>query len=236
MNPEHPIPRRGGPRKAGTTRTPAADPQRGPRRPKQARSRRTRQNILRAAIACFELHGYDGATTAAIAARAGVGVGTVYSYFENKRAILLEIVEDVLVPFNQAVVERLDPKKAGVDDPRATTRTLIDLIFEAQHLSPGMRRVLWERYFKDPEVREQVESVWARTREAVRAFLDELDRRGLLREIDVASATHVIHNAVQWNAWRAYEDGDPERTRAVAASTLDMISRFVFADDDDSRS
>ena len=47
---------------------------RGVRKPQQARSRRTRERILEAAVECFEASGYDQTTTAAIAARAGTAV------------------------------------------------------------------------------------------------------------------------------------------------------------------
>ena len=62
--------------------------------PQQARSRRTRQRILDAAIESFETLGYDETTTAEIAREAGLAIGSVYDYFRDKRAILLEILRD----------------------------------------------------------------------------------------------------------------------------------------------
>jgi len=161
-----------------------------------------------------------------------VGVGTVYSYFENKRDILLEIIRDATAPISETVIEHLDPTHWIGGDPRAATRLLIDLIFHTQDLTPGMRRVMWERYFKDPDVFAVCEAIWARTRDAIKVFLDEVERAGQLRAIDRESATHVIQNAVQWNATRAFADGHPARIDACAEATADMISRFVFRDPD----
>jgi hypothetical protein len=59
--------------RAARPRAPALP--RGIRTPQQARSRRTRERILAAAVAAFEAGGYDETTTAAIARRAGIGVG-----------------------------------------------------------------------------------------------------------------------------------------------------------------
>ena len=202
------------------------------RRPQQARARQTRARILTAAIACFEEAGYDLTTTSGIAAEAGIAVGTVYSYFENKREILLEIVAHTMAEVARTVIEHLEPARWEDADPRRTTRSLIDLIFHTQNLRPGMQRVVWERYFKDPDVRAAIEAIWARTREAIKLFLDAVERDGQLRDIDRESATHVIQNAVQWNASRAFATGDPARIDAYAHATADMISRFVFVDPD----
>ena len=59
----------------------------GKREPKQARSREKVEIILTAAALAIEKYGYKAATTDRIANRAGVSVGTVYQYFENKDEI-----------------------------------------------------------------------------------------------------------------------------------------------------
>ncbi|MBC7052010.1 helix-turn-helix transcriptional regulator, partial [Salmonella enterica subsp. enterica serovar Enteritidis] len=51
-------------------------------------------DIMSAARAVFAEHGYDDASVAEIAARAGVVEGSVYRYFEHKRALLVKVVED----------------------------------------------------------------------------------------------------------------------------------------------
>ena len=63
---------------APVEKTREPDPTRRVRVPQQARSRRTRERVLEAAVACFEDRGYDETTTAMIATRAGIGVGTLY--------------------------------------------------------------------------------------------------------------------------------------------------------------
>lgn len=126
---------------------------RGVRQPKQARSRRTRQSILDAAVICFETHGYDATTTAMIAAEAGAAVGSVYSYFSDKRGILLVLMDTTMREDAAELVIGLDPASwRGQNDPRVWARSLIDAIFHTTRLRPGLSRILWERSFKDPEV------------------------------------------------------------------------------------
>ena len=51
-----------------------------------------RRQILEAAEACFREEGFHGASMARIAARAGISVGHIYRYFENKEAVVADIV------------------------------------------------------------------------------------------------------------------------------------------------
>lgn len=66
----------------------------------KARARRTRRpraereaEILDAARSVFAERGYGAAAVAEIATRAGVVEGTVYSYFETKRALLIAVMK-----------------------------------------------------------------------------------------------------------------------------------------------
>ena len=57
------------------------------RKPKQIRSQNTVETIVQGAFIALAKHGAEGATTRQIAEYAGVGVGSIYEYFENKEAI-----------------------------------------------------------------------------------------------------------------------------------------------------
>ena len=59
---------------------------------RQAQAEETRRRILDAAHQLFMERGYAGATIDAIAKEAGVALKTVYAVFENKRTILLELL------------------------------------------------------------------------------------------------------------------------------------------------
>ena len=51
----------------------------------------TRTKILQAALQLFARRGYDGTTTKDLAKSAGVAEGTLFRYFANKKAILIEV-------------------------------------------------------------------------------------------------------------------------------------------------
>jgi AcrR family transcriptional regulator len=63
------------------------------RQKRKERITRTRQKqILDAALAVFSAQGFGEATMAAIAAEAGIGVGTIYNYYRDKHDLLISLV------------------------------------------------------------------------------------------------------------------------------------------------
>jgi AcrR family transcriptional regulator len=201
-----------------------------PRPPQQARSRLTRQKLIDAAVDCFERHGFEETTTAMIAAAAGVAVGTVYNYFTDKREIILELFDRTDREVAEQVIAQLDPASwRGTIDPRDRTRSLIDAIFHTQQLQPGIQRILWAQFFKDPEFQEPFEALRSRIRVAIDAFIVAADEAGLVRpDLDREMASFVVLNAVQWNASQAFLNEDAGFRDAAAQATAELVARYLF--------
>lgn len=196
--------------------------------PQQARSIRTRERVLAAAIACFEQQGYDETTTAQIAKRARIAVGTLYGYFRDKREILLELMgSHIKVIADQTVVE-LDPARWRQGDPRAHVRALIDMLFHARRFNPGMHRILWERYFKDDKFRAAVQAIEFEVRGALVRLLWTLKAEKRVRVVDVESAAFVIYTSIEWTASRLVLAGSDADIKPAVESMSDMVSRYLF--------
>ncbi|MFD1050789.1 TetR/AcrR family transcriptional regulator, partial [Kibdelosporangium lantanae] len=73
------------------------------KQPKQVRGELTRQRILTAAAHVFAEHGYAAGTTNRIAERARVSIGSLYQYYPNKDAILVELVSRHLLEGEEAL-------------------------------------------------------------------------------------------------------------------------------------
>ncbi|MCL2877115.1 MAG: TetR/AcrR family transcriptional regulator [Betaproteobacteria bacterium] len=58
-----------------------------------SRAQIRRNQILDAAAHCFRAYGFHGASIAKISQQAGMSVGHIYHYFENKEAIIAAIVQ-----------------------------------------------------------------------------------------------------------------------------------------------
>ncbi len=63
------------------------------REPKQSRSVEKKNRIVQAGYELFAEKGYINTNTAEIAKKAGVSVGLVYGYFNDKRDILLDVLD-----------------------------------------------------------------------------------------------------------------------------------------------
>jgi len=198
------------------------------RTPQQARSRRTREQILAAAVACFEELGYDATTTAAIAKRARISVGSLYSYFQDKRTILLELFAKTSSEISAYIVSSLDPDAWDDTEPRASVRKLIDALFHTRTFNPGMQRIIWERYFKDPEFREAVQATEIRVRAAMVELFAVLKAQGKLRVADVSTAAFVVYTSVEWTASRIMLGTSGALVDQAVEATSDMVSRFLF--------
>ncbi len=85
------------------------------RRPVQQRSKKTFERICSAASEILAQDGLEALTTNAVAARAGVSINALYSYFPDKYAIMLELFrqseqrrEEALAPYVREAAETND--------------------------------------------------------------------------------------------------------------------------------
>lgn len=70
-----------------------------------------REEIVRAALALIAVLGFHGAPLAMIADRAGVAIGTIYLYFENKDALIAEIHRELEERIHHLIMEGYAPEK-----------------------------------------------------------------------------------------------------------------------------
>lgn len=84
-----------------------------------------RDAILKAAADEFADRGYAATRMLDIARRAGMSVGSLYLYFDSKEAIFASMVRTS----SDRMVEQLNVSVAGVEDPRARLRRLVEAMF-----------------------------------------------------------------------------------------------------------
>ena len=114
------------------------------KKPRQDRSRQTVAAILGAAAQVLERHGYAGATTDAIAERAGVSIGSVYQYFPNKDAILVALVEQHMEDGFRLLGGMLDEARHAAPDLEALIGQFVEAMMALHRSQPKLHRVLFE--------------------------------------------------------------------------------------------
>lgn len=112
------------------------------RRPLQERSKATVDAILQAAAYIMVRDGYARLTTNRIAERAGVNIASLYQFFPNKEAIVVELERRHGERTDAAMMATLArPREPDLD---STLRVLIEAYLAAQAIDPALQRVFAE--------------------------------------------------------------------------------------------
>jgi AcrR family transcriptional regulator len=108
--------------------------------PRQARSKHTVEVILEAAARIFTQHGYAAANTNRIAEKAGISVGSLYQYFQNKDALIAALhqrhAEQMLHTVETALANPRDRSLAG------HVQSMVGALLAAHMVQPGLHRML----------------------------------------------------------------------------------------------
>lgn len=118
--------------------------------PRTERGRRTRRALLDAAAVEFGENGFHLASISAITRRAGVALGSFYTYFDTKDAIFRALVSDMservrdhVAPAIRAAPDALAAERAGLDSFLAFVRDhkeLYRIIDESEFVDPASFR------------------------------------------------------------------------------------------------
>jgi len=192
------------------------------KQPQQARSSQLVAAILQAAVQVLEKEGAARFTTARVAERAGVSVGSVYQYFPNKAAILFrlqsdewrqnaELLRSILLDTRMPPLERL--------------RTLVHVFIRSECDEAKVRIALNDAaplYRDAPEARE----ARASAERALAAFMREVlpkapaAKRELTSDLLVATLSRV---------GKGFSESarTPAEIKAFSAAMADMFCAYL---------
>lgn len=108
--------------------------------PRQMRGQQRVESILEAAAQIFAEAGYEAATTNAIAARAGIPIGSVYQFFPNKTALLHALALRYLDGLRQLYAENLS-EQAAQEPVETTLGRFVDAFIAFQQQNVGFGAV-----------------------------------------------------------------------------------------------
>ena len=168
--------------------------------PRQPRSRATVDAIITGAAQVLIEYGYEGATTARIAERAGVSIGSLYQYFPNKEALVAALIEHHANQIIEVMRHALnDPANVTLEDG---LRTIIRAGADAHRIHPALHKILNEqvpRVGRLAKVMDTHREIAAAIERFLRAHADELpaDRDPGITAIVIETALEaVVHKAV----------------------------------------
>ena len=161
--------------------------------PLSLRERKKRDKLAAIRVAARELfaeHGVDGATTRAISERAGIGVGTLFSYFPDKQSLLTHLfVTEIGEVADAAVVAAKGSAAPLVDRLLGIFRAAFAWYARDERLA---RAVIREFLFLSPDNKRAFEASSLGFVTKLAALVDDARERG---EIPAASPGMLVATA-----------------------------------------
>lgn len=190
--------------------------------PRQARSSRLVADILEAAIRVLVRDGARRFTTARVAERAGISVGSLYQYFPNKEAILFRLQEE---EWGQTMAQLRRVLGDASLEPLERLRAAVRMFFRSECDEAAFRSALEEAaplYREVPEARAHAEE----GRRLMEHFMKDALPRASAR--DRAFAADLI-GTVMSSTGKAVSSGNrsPSQVDELAVAVGDMFCAYL---------
>ena len=203
-------------------------PARPARRPQQ-RSLDTRERLVDAALHVFAEDGFEGATTRAIARRAGVALAALPYHFETKEALWRAAADRIFGLLGESFQRRLAGLD-GVDTPTRLRLLLRDFVrFQARH--PELHRfMIQEGIGKSPRLAWLVETHIRPIYDFVRSMVEAAQAAGMtplgrpehLHYMLIGAASSVYALAAEFELLTGQDPSD-EKLVAQHVATLERL-------------
>lgn len=188
--------------------------------PKTARGKKTRDKLLQAAEIEFGDKGFHAAAISGITHRAGVALGTFYTYYESKEEIFHDLVSYMSHRTRRWIAERV----AGAPDRMAAERLGIEAYIEFARQHKGIYRIITEAEFvANDAYREHYEGF----ADAYRDNLKRAGESGEIRQGDYETWTWAIMGIAVFLGMKYTEWDDNVPASRVAEIVTDMIANGI---------
>jgi AcrR family transcriptional regulator len=186
----------------------------------ERRKAELRREIIDAAFECFAANGYHATGIADIAARLGIGHGTFYRYFANKRDIVEHVINDLI----ERVVATLTAENApdaphSLEEYRAQTARIGDALADVFGEDPRVpRMLLLEAPGIDKEMGARILDFFALATTLTAAYVQHGVTEGYLpADLDVDNTARAINGMILASVLAALHDPDVDQQRLRAA-------------------
>lgn len=186
------------------------------KQPRTERGRKTMRKLLDAATVEFGENGFHEASISGITRRAGVALGSFYTYFDSKDAIFRALVADMSNSVKQAARSAISEPMPALEIERAALRGFLE--FAAEHKE--IYRIIDEAEFVDPEsYRNHYETIAERIYARLQAGAEKGEFRTDLEEAHAWAVMGMnVFLGLRYSIWR--REGDSFEAVSSAANSL----------------
>lgn len=195
------------------------------KQPGQQRAVETRQRLLAAAARVFSRYGYAAGTTNRIAEAAGHSIGSLYQYFPNKDAILVELATAHAQAGTTAIQRHLDG--GALPEPlEDKIRLFVRAAIDNHRDDPALHRVLFEEAPRPPEL---LEFLHAAETKAIAAAAELLAADAEVTITDIPMAARLVVTTIESLVHRVLTHGPPEDIDRFENELVAMLTRYLTA-------
>lgn len=193
------------------------------KKPQQERSRQMVDTLIDATARVIAQRGLDGTTTPAIAEAAGVSVGSLYQYFDDKDALIAALLEKMIGDLTSI----LDGQAAlaGQMNLRDTVKAALTLTVTFMHSNEGLYLELARNWHRLPvnRVADVMEQYFFETG---RMYFLEHQLEYPVRDLPVR--LYVTYNSALFTLMRVVsQDSSRFNKEAVIDGLADMITAYM---------
>jgi len=191
----------------------------------ERRKQELRQGIIDSAFECFAVQGYHATGIADIAARMGIGHGTFYRYFANKRDIVEHVVDEVIAKIIAALSADNAPEVPDtIADYRAQVERIGDALARILTDDPRLPRMVLEAPGIDPQMSAKILGFYDLARRLTERYLAHGVETGYLREgLDVEATSHAIIGMIVATMLSAVQQPEAQHQRRLAAAIQSLM-------------
>jgi AcrR family transcriptional regulator len=192
--------------------------------PRTARGERTLRKILDAARHEFGERGFSDSSIVGITQRAGVALGTFYTYFDSKEAVFQALVRDMSGQVREQVGPALGQASDALDGERRALQAFLDFVRDHRDIY----RIIDEAEFVDPAAyREHYETTASRiaTRLIAAREKGEIDASFTNEQLQILAWAMMGANVFLGLRFFVWDDADEE----MVASAMSRVWREGFA-------
>lgn len=185
-----------------------------------SRERRV-SDIMAAARSVFREKGYEDAPLSDIAERANVVEGSIYRYFENKRDLLVKVIED----WYESMLADYDQQLSGIRGTRNRLRFMIWRHLKTIHEEPALCNLMFQFLRTGNDYSHT--AVYDLNRQYTRRTLDivkeGIDADELRNDVPLRLVRDMIYGCIEHRTW-AYLRGEGEfDPDATADAIVDLV-------------
>ena len=191
--------------------------------PKQKRSIQKYGAIVRAGYDLFCQQGYYKTNTAEIAKRAGVSVGVVYSYFQDKKDILIQVIDAYLMELEQRFSTVLDEMTAGQE-----LESVIERFAESLRASHRMNQAAHDEFLalalRNEEIRKKFDSFEDKI---LQELFRELSKRQNIAKVHLMERLRLSYGVIEHlchdTIWSSATQEEWETAKGLSISMISTL-------------